>query len=257
MIRAPLLLLGATISLCGSLNAAILANVELVTTPLESPGAGAFGSGFTNYRAMDSTVWHEKYGSGNATNDTANGREVLQDEANSTVPLTTGGSYWAGFAPDTTFTNPAIYYSLGTWETGNATELNVAFDLGDRSNSTFGSFELQLVYTNSGFAAGDAVDLATAPGYTIADTSAVFTDGSSGWADVSGGRTLVGITDTLNITGISSGQELWVVLTASGNGTQSFVDNLSIVAVPEPSTYTMIAGLLGFGLAVLRRRPRN
>jgi hypothetical protein len=246
-----------SLGIAGVLSAAIAPNVELVPAPLDDPGSGGFGSGFTNYRAMASSVWHEKYGPGNADNTTANGREVLQDEANSTVPLAAEGEYWAGFAPDATFTDPAIYASLGTWETGNPLSFNIGFDLGDRSNSTFGSFQIQLVYTNSGFAAGDAVDLATATGYTIADTTATFTDATAGWASVTGGRTITGLTDSLDITGIANGQELWVVLTASGDGTQSFVDNLSVTAVPEPSTYALIGGVLALGLVMLRRRLRS
>jgi hypothetical protein len=249
-----LLISTGALVLAGTASAAIVSYVELIGTPLDDPGLGSFGpSGVTNYRAMDSNVWHEKYGSGDDTNDTANGREVLQDEANSSVPLTTGGEYWAGFAPDSTFTDPAIYYSLGTWEIGNATDFNVGFDLGDRDSSTFGSFQLQLVYTDSGFAAGDAVDLATATGYTIADSSATFTDATAGWATVSGGRTLTGITDSLDITGVSDGQEVWVVLTASGDDTQSFVDNLSITAIPEPGTLALFGIALGT-LAIFRRR---
>jgi hypothetical protein len=254
-----LLLLGAGLVAGGALNASITTGVELITAPLDDPGLGSFGSGFTNYRAMDSSVWHEKYGSGDATNDTANGREVLQDEANSTVPSAAEGEYWAGFAPDdgNGFTDPAIYYSLGTWETGNATSFDLGFDLGERSNVGFGSFEIQLVYTDSGFAAADGTDLATAAGYTIADTTATYTASTSGWATVSGGRVLTGLTDTLDITGISNSQELWVVLTASGDATQSFVDNLSVTAVPEPSTYALIGGFLALGLVMLRRRLRD
>jgi hypothetical protein len=252
-IQKKLLASASALLIAGIASASIAPNVELITAPLDDPGAGGFGSGFTNYRAMDSAVWHEKYGSGDATNDTANGREVLQDEANSTVPTAAEGEYWAGFAPDATFTDPAIYYSLGIWETGNATDFNVGFDLGDRSNSTFGSFQLQLVYTDSGFAAGDAVDLATATGYTVADTTATFTDATAGWATVSGGRTITGLTDSLDITGVSNGQEVWVVLTATGDGTQSFVDNLSITAIPEPGTLALFGLALG-ALAIFRRR---
>jgi hypothetical protein len=246
----PLLL---SLGLVGGLNAAITAGVELINTPLDDPGAGAFGSGFTNYRAMDSSVWHEKYGSGDATNDTANGREVLQDEANSTVPSAAEGEYWAGFAPDPTFTDPAIYFSLGIWETGNATDFDIGFDLGDRSNSTFGSFQIQLVYADGGFTDGDAIDLATAPGYTIADTTATYTDANF-TGSTANTRTITGLTDTLDITGISNNQELWVVLTASGNGTQSFADNLSATAIPEPSSFALISSLLALGWVMVRRR---
>jgi hypothetical protein len=47
-----------SLGIAGGLNAAIAPNVELVPAPLDDPGLGGFGSGFTNYRAMDSSVWH-------------------------------------------------------------------------------------------------------------------------------------------------------------------------------------------------------
>lgn len=59
-----------SLGLAGGLNAAISPSVELVPGPLDDPGSGSFGSGFTNYRAMNSSVWHEKYGSGDVTHDT-------------------------------------------------------------------------------------------------------------------------------------------------------------------------------------------
>jgi hypothetical protein len=199
---------------------------------LETPGLGAFGSGFTNYRTI--VNWYERYNGANndGSNTTRNGREGLQDEANSSVPVAAEGAYWIILAPDSTYTDPAIYQSLGTWNTGADTSYEVSFDLGDRDNNTFGSLVVQLVYTNAGFTPNDGTSLTTAPGYTVADSTTTFTDASfSG----TGNRTLTGLSDTLNVTGIADGQEVWIRVTASGSGTQSLIDNLSVTSL-EPAT---------------------
>lgn len=205
---------------------------ERVPYPLEPPGAGSFGSGFTNYRAI--VNWYERYGEANNAdiNNTASGREVLQDEANASVPAATEGAYWVNLAPDSTYTNPSIYQSLGTWSTGDDTSYEVSFDLGDRDGSTFGNLTVQLIYTDSGFTPNDGTSLTTAAGFSVADSTATYTDSHfSG----SGNRTLTGLTDTLILSGVTNGQQVWIRVTASGNGTQSLIDNLRATS-EEPAT---------------------
>jgi hypothetical protein len=203
---------------------------ERVPYALETPGLGGFGSGFTNYRAI--VNWYERYSPANNadTNNTANGREVLQDEANSSVPAAAEGAYWVNLAPDSTYTDPAIYQSLGTWNTGDDTSYEVGFDLGDRDGSTFGSLVVQLIHTDAGFTPNDGTSLTSAPGYTVADSTATYTDASFSGL---GNRTLNGLTDTLIATGIADGDEVWIRVTASGSGTQSLIDNLSATSLEQ------------------------
>ncbi|MGC9453148.1 MAG: hypothetical protein ACP5I4_17080, partial [Oceanipulchritudo sp.] len=217
---------------------------ERVPFALETPGLGSFGSGFTNYRTI--VNWYERYNGANneSTNTIANGREVLQDAANSTVPAATEGSYWVNLAPDSSYPNPAIYQLLGTWNTGDDTSYEVSFDLGDRDGTTFGSLVVQLVYTSAGFTPNDGTSLTSAPGYTAADSTATYTDASFGG---SGHRTLTELTDTLDLTGIADGQEVWIRVTASGSGTQSLIDNLSATSL-EQATIN-IAPVIDPGLA--------
>ena len=217
---------------------------ERVPYAMETPGMGSFGSGFTNYRTI--VNWYERYNiAGNdSSNVTRNGREGLQDEANSSVPAAAEGAYWIILAPDSTYSDPAVYQSLGTWNAGDDTTYEVSFDLGDRDNNTFSNLVVQLVYTDAGFTPNDGTSLTTAPGYTVADSTATYTDASfSG----SGNRKLTELTDTLDATGIVDGQEVWIRVTASGSGTQSLIDNLSATSL-EQATIN-IAPVIDPGLA--------
>jgi hypothetical protein len=62
------------------------------------------------------------------------------------------------------------------------------------------------------------------------------------------------------ISGASVGQDLWIEFYGFKPGESqtaySRLDNvnLSVTAVPEPSTYALIAGLLGLSSVMLRRR---
>ena len=69
---------------------------------------------------------------------------------------------------------------------------------------------------------------------------------------------LSGTGDTLanlNASGNLQGVGLWVNATSgTGSNRQWRVDDLEITAIPEPSTYAVIAGLLALGLVAWRRR---
>jgi hypothetical protein len=244
-----------SLGVAGGLNAAITSGVISIPAMEEDTTGGSFsGDGGTQYREI--AGWFEANDNGTGSNTTANSREVAQDGAGGSAPTATAGSHWAALYPDATYTEPYIYTLLGNWETGNPLQYDIGFDLGDRSNLTFGSLTVQLVASDSGFTGDDGASLIGAAGYSVLDSTATFTD-----ADFTGStsdpRTITGLTDSLVATGIVNGQDLWIRIAATGNGTASMIDNLSVTAVPEPSTYALIGGFMALGLVMLRRRLRD
>ncbi len=224
-----------------------LAQATIVAGPisvpaLETPGTDPFGTGFTNYQGIDN--WYE--------DQTGSNWSTLQDETNSTVPDAQEGQYWVNVNSEST--DPAgVYQLLGTWNTGNPTQFDVSFDLGDRSSHLFGDLTLYLVATSAGFTPADGTKLSTDASHAILDQTATFTDGDAGWVAVSGGRVQQGLTDSLLATGVSDGQKLWIQIEDSITGTQSLVDNLSVTAIPEPATLGLL-GLAGMAFVLRRRR---
>jgi len=66
---------------------------------------------------------------------------------------------------------------------------------------------------------------------------------------------------TATITGASSGQELWIefysasaALEGNNDGEFARLDNITLTAVPEPSTYALLSGLLALTCVMIRRR---
>jgi hypothetical protein len=241
--------------LAGGLNAGITTGALTIPAMEEDTTGGSFsGDGGTQYREI--AGWFEANDDGTGGNTSSNSREVAQDGAGGSAPTATAGSHWAALYPDNSITEPYIYTLLGNWETGNPLQYDIGFDLGDRSNLTFGSLTVQLVASNSGFTGDDGASLIGATGYSVLDSTATFTD-----ADFTGStanpRTITGLTDSLDATGIANGQDLWIRIAASGSGTSSLIDNLSVTAVPEPSTYALMGGFVALGLVMLRRRLRK
>jgi hypothetical protein len=238
--------------IAGTASAAIITGSITVPDMEEDTTGGSFsGDGGTQYREI--AGWFERYDDGTGGNSTPNSREVAQDGAGTSAPTATAGTHWAALYPSgTTYSEVYIYTLLGNWEAGNPLQYNVGFDLGDRSNLTFGNLAVELVATTAGFTGADGSDLTAAPGYSVLDSTATFTD-----ADFTGStsnpRTITGITDSLFATGVADGQDLWIRVAATGDGTASMIDNLSVTAIPEPGTLALFGLALG-ALAVIRRR---
>jgi arylsulfatase len=210
--------------------------VERALSDLDPPGVGLFGpTGVSNYYALNDSAWHEESNAANnnGANTTANLREVLQDESNDTVPLTAQGTHWLNLAPDATYTTPAVYQSLGLWNTGDGTSFRIRFDVGERSNVTFGAVKIQVIKTDSGFTGNDGTLLSSAPGVQLLAETATIQEGSAGWTTVSGGRVMTGREETVTLVGISDGDKLWIRIQATGSGTQSLVDGVTVHALPE------------------------
>lgn len=204
---------------------------EWIRSPLEDPGNGPFGSGFLNYRALADDLWHERYNlpANDGSADDRNSREVLQDEANDSVPTTDAGSHWLNLAPNSGYPEPAVYQTFGTKAVSSPDTFTVRFDLGDRSNNPFGSFRAELIATDAAFSGADGISLTSASGYRLLDATPTYDDLSPSWSG-SGNRSLKGVEHTLSAVGWALGEQLWIRLRATGDGTQSLVDNLSVQA---------------------------
>lgn len=173
----------------------------------------------------------------------ASGQTILLDDFNTgTVSgATIGGTSWL------------------SQTTQNATTLTVGGTAKDDNGwgDTFSALNLSAMTTINITAQRDAGNVAPTFSVQFLDSglqSQTFT--------VSTASFLVGSmsTVTINIGGWGSVNPTDITewnIGGGGVGTNAFrmtLDNLSVSAVPEPSTYAALAGLIGLGAAMLRRR---
>lgn len=143
------------------------------------------------------------------------------------------------------------YQGIGT-NSDSATSITVGFDAGsftDAAGSRDLGVTVSLYKTDGSFVPGDDVDIAGAAGVTLLD--------SFSWtALVAPGAMVTGITDSLDLSGASSTDQLFLrfVNFAGATGEPwTAVDNITISPVPEPGA-ALLGGLGVFGLM---RRRRN
>ncbi len=205
------------------------------------------GSGIDNV-----TGWFDKLtganfweGAWQTTNQSPNGTNVVvfssfeADDFGSPTSNTNDGSY--------------LYQLIGTAD--GATSVQVAFDFG-APNDDPGSRDLGLtvgIYAYDGvgaFTAADDIDVRGGAGVTLLDSQS-FTLISTGVDGL-----ISSYSSTLDLSSAGS-QQLFLRFNGYLNGTSEswpVLDNVSVTAIPEPSTYAAILGALTLAAAAGRRR---
>jgi hypothetical protein len=211
-------------------------------------------SGSNNHDLI--TDWFEEnHGTdGSSTGDDTT-EQVLIEGGNR--PLTTAGEYWGHLTDNTGISDlPAIYQSLGTWNTGDPTQYTLTALLGDRDNRPFGALTFK-------FLTGDATATSPADGVKYADAYAnivTLAQDETVTLDGGAGTLTQAYSNTFDLVGLSDGDEVFlriVMLESGSEERHSLIDDITITAVPEPSTYAIFAGLMTLGLVLLRRRMRD
>jgi len=153
---------------------------------------------------------------------------------------------WGTFAGDTTnaITGTAAGGALAIIGTSNNSKTV------DFSFSTLGFTNIAFSYATRG----------TATGFSD-QTWSVSTDGTNftSLGDISGRNVTTWSTQGFTLADDVNLENVVLRLTVSGDtttGGNNRIDNFTVtgVAIPEPSTYAMIAGAAGLGFAILRRR---
>lgn len=128
-------------------------------------------------------------------------------------------------------------------------------------NSIYGNFNGTATYSNApGVTMAYAYSLDGGSSFTLMDT---FTQiGSGNQTFTVTGTHLTALTDISSVTFrfLASGQTPtggWGLQSAASPGTIGLSVDGTVSAVPEPSTYAAIVGLLALGLVLVRRRMRS
>ena len=150
-----------------------------------------------------------------------------------------------------------VHQSLGTRSAGEKI-LSVTYDAFERTNRSYGDVVFD-VYAGTFSPANDNDDVAdeglTLLGsFTVTSADLGFTQGSVD-QEVKLGHTA----GAVDLTGAAVGTQIWLRISESDSGTssgqphQGFIENLSVTAVPEPSS-TALLGLGGLALVLRRKR---
>ncbi|GEM_PF-2366501 len=192
----------------------------------------------------------------NTTSDEST-EQALEEGGNR--PLTDAGSFWGHFIDRTEDSyTPAMFQNLGTWNSGDATLYEVSATLGDRSNQFFGSLLFEFY---SGDVTGPALADGTSffssvPGAQLLDQqSSITLNGSSN-------QSLMGTASfnhVFDLQGLTDGDEVYLRISMpedSGFSSprQSLIDDITLTAIPEPSTLLLMGTAVLIGLGLRRRR---
>lgn len=237
-------------SLPGILSAA-LDSTPITNGNFEADLGSTVGSGIANF-TQSASGWFEK-------NGTTRGDALQwQVPGNTDIPTDDNGEVWGLLniskgSQTPANSNGAFYQSIGTNE--DNFDVYVDITVGKRGDLPFAEVELNLYSGNVTGVDGSSL---AGLGATLLDTHTITL------ADFSSGNKVVETISLLGIhlnTGTSgvAGQTLWLEIAAVNPGGidpdhQALVDDISVSAIPEPSSYALFGGLLALGSIMLRRR---
>lgn len=236
-------------SLPGMLSAA-LDSTPITNGDFEADLGSTVGSGISNF-TQTTSGWFEKNGS-------TRGDALQWEGATAAVPADVDGEVWGLLNISTNSQSPAnsngaFYQSIGTNE--DNFDVYVDITVGKRSDLAFTEVELNLYSGNVTGADGSSL---AGLGATLLDTHTITL------ADFSSGNFVVETITLSDInlnTGVSgvAGQTLWLEIAAVNPGgfnpsNQALVDDISVSAIPEPSSFALLSGCLALTSIMLRRR---
>ena len=138
-----------------------------------------------------------------------------------------------------------IYQSLGTQGAADPDQIAIQFDSLDRFGNAgaFSTINISLFSSNGSFVAADGTDPDGAAGLTqIGSTYSSSTFG------------LNQTTGFYDLSGLADGTEVYLRIgLILGSNSEAFVDNVSVTAIPEPSSLALL-GLGALAVGVRRRR---
>ncbi|WP_227021204.1 PEP-CTERM sorting domain-containing protein [Oceaniferula marina] len=238
----------AAILASSSLAGAALSVTPITNGDFETDLGSTVGSGIANF-TQSASDWFEK-------NGTTKGDALQWDVGNATIPDSANGEVWGLLNVSTIAQTPAsspgaFYQAIGTNEANF--DVYVSLDLGIRDNLPFTTVNVNLWSGNVTGADGSSL---SGLGATLLDTVTIDDSIFSSGGTVPETVTLSNLNLNTGTSGVA-GQTLWLELAAVNPGgidpsNQALVDNVSVSAIPEPSS-TALLGLGGLAL-ILRRR---
>jgi len=223
----------------------------------------------TNNRVVLDDWFEEAHGTdGGGTGDESS-EQALAEGGNR--PDTDFGGFWGNLQnkDNSSFGAPAIYQNLGTWSTGNQLQYNLSMVLGDRSNQPTMALTLEFFSVDAGDAGTGADGTTLASAFTT-ETLLDFAvtpdlDPTSPSATENGVTStfLYSQDFTFSPANVSDGDSIWLrisgVNSQTGNNNQEHIlfDNVTVTAIPEPSSLALAGMALCSALLMLRRQKNG